>query len=304
MGSWSGTEVGMLKTAAIALISIASPLAANAASLHQFSDLGLSGDGRSLVSVEADRAEGAGGAGHGAVVVRGTDGVVRLKYDPCAACRYADPVWAPDDGRLAFIGSAEGTATLYVAQDGAARPVAAIQGLAGTPHWSPDGREVALLVTENARKEAGASRAGARQVGEQGEGDDVQRIAIVTLATGAVTLVSPAKTYVYEYDWTPDGQGFVATAAEGNGDNNWWIASLRAFGRDGSARVIAAPDTQIAFPRVSPDGRTVAFIGGLMSDFGAFGGDVYTVPLAGGGPRDVTPDFKGTVNSIAWRGPS
>jgi dipeptidyl aminopeptidase/acylaminoacyl peptidase len=53
---------------------------------------------------------------------------------------------------------------------------------------------------------------------------------------------------------------------------------------------------------VSPDGRTVAFIGGLMSDFGSVGGDVYTVPLEGGEPVDVTPDYKGTFNGIAWRG--
>ncbi len=37
-------------------------------------------------------------------------------------------------------------------------------------------------------------------------------------------------------------------------------------------------------PRVSPDGRTVAFIGGIMSDFGSVGGDVYTVPIGGGEP--------------------
>ena len=46
---------------------------------------------------------------------------------------------------------------------------------------------------------------------------------------------------------------------------------------------------QLDFPRVSPDGRTVAFIGGLMSDFGSVGGDVYTVPVAGGEPTDITP---------------
>ncbi len=55
-------------------------------------------------------------------------------------------------------------------------------------------------------------------------------------------------------------------------------------------------------PRVSPDGRTVAVIGGLMSDFGSVGGDLYTVPLAGGTPVDVTPGMKSTVRSLYWTG--
>ncbi|MEI9931547.1 MAG: hypothetical protein WDM89_13670 [Rhizomicrobium sp.] len=36
---------------------------------------------------------------------------------------------------------------------------------------------------------------------------------------------------------------------------------------------------QIELPRVSPDGKTVAFIGGLMSDWRSIGGDLYLVPL-------------------------
>ncbi|MDZ5650178.1 S9 family peptidase [Nitrospirillum sp. BR 11828] len=297
---WWGADRRVL--AAATAIGVTLAAGARAENLHQYSGLTLSGDGKRLAVVEADKAEGAGSAGHGAVVVRGADGAVALKVDPCNSCRYGNPAWSPDDKTLAFVGSAGGQAVLYLLDGATARPLAALQGLAHTPRWSPDGREIALLVTENAKKEAGATQAGARQVGEQGEGDDVQRIAIVTVASGAVKLVSPDRTYVYEYDWTPDGQGFVATAAEGNGDNNWWIASLRAFGRDGSARVIAAPQTQIAFPRISPDGKTVAFIGGLMSDFGSFGGDVYTVPFQGGQPKDVTAGYAGTLTSLAWRG--
>jgi dipeptidyl aminopeptidase/acylaminoacyl peptidase len=56
---------------------------------------------------------------------------------------------------------------------------------------------------------------------------------------------------------------------------------------------------------VSPDGRTVAFIGGLMSDFGSVGGDVYAVALAGGAPRNLTPGFRGSFTSLSpWRSAS
>ena len=67
-------------------------------------------------------------------------------------------------------------------------------------------------------------------------------------------------------------------------------------------RIIAAPKYQMNYPRVSPDGKSVAFIGGIMSDFGSVGGDVYLVPVAGGEPKNVTPDFKGSFASIVWRG--
>jgi dipeptidyl aminopeptidase/acylaminoacyl peptidase len=41
-----------------------------------------------------------------------------------------------------------------------------------------------------------------------------------------------------------------------------------------------------------------------MSDFGAVGGDIYTVPLAGGTASDRTPGVRMTFTSLAWRGPN
>ena len=140
-------------------------------------------------------------------------------------------------------------------------------------------------------------------MGEIGVSEDEQRIAVVPADGGALKLVSPADSYIYEYAWTPDGKGFAATTAKGNGDNNWWIATLDYVdGATGAARVIAAPKMQMNMPRVSADGKTVAFIGGLMSDWGSVGGDVYVVPLAGGAPTDVTPNYKGTFQGLDWRG--
>ena len=113
--------------------------------------------------------------------------------------------------------------------------------------------------------------------------------------------ISPADRYVYEYDWTPDGRGFVATTALGNGDNNWWVATLDAIDAGtGAVRTIAKPATQLNFPRVSPDGKTVAYIGGLMSDFGSVGGDIWTVPFAGGSPANRTEGHDATITSLDW----
>ncbi len=57
---------------------------------------------------------------------------------------------------------------------------------------------------------------------------------------------------------------------------------------------------QIAVPRFSPDGKQIAFIGGLMSDQGSIGGDIYVMPATGGDPKNVTPDRPSTPAYIAW----
>ncbi|WP_267381563.1 MULTISPECIES: S9 family peptidase [unclassified Sphingomonas] len=281
----------------VALILAASPASAQ---VHRFAALALSPAGDRIADVES------GDADHGAIMVRGLDGAILRKIDPCAACSYSGLTFGPD-GTLAFLARdrAAGVVRLSVADARGARTIATIGGIAQTPRFSPDGRRIALLVTLAANKEAGASQAGVRQVGEIGEANDEQRLAVFdiggTVAAKDVAPVSPAGRYVYEYDWTPDGAGFVATTALGNGDANWWVATLDAIdARTGTVRSIARPSTQANYPRVSPDGKTVAYIGGLMSDFGSVGGDIWTVPIGGGTPTDRTPDYKASVTSLDW----
>ncbi len=57
---------------------------------------------------------------------------------------------------------------------------------------------------------------------------------------------------------------------------------------------------QIAVPRWSPDGKQIAFIGGLMSDQGATGGDVWIFPSTGGQPRNLTPQRPTSPAWIEW----
>lgn len=290
-----------MKLLALASLLVATP--AFASSIHQFSDLALAPSGDKLAAVESDDPGNLAEEPHGQVVVRDGLGKIIAHYDPCAQCRYSSTAWSPKADTLLFLAADEkaGKTTLYRAGPDGARPLTVISGVANTPRFSFDGRSVALLVTLGAHKKTGAIQASAPQVGEIGQSNDEQRIAVLALAGGQLQLISPADTYVYEYSWTPDGKGFVATAAKGNGDNNWWIASLDYVDANG-LRVIAAPKMQMNMPVVSPDGKTVAFIGGLMSDWGSIGGDLYTVPLSGGTPIDVTPNYKGTFDGVEWRG--
>ena len=287
-----------LAVAAIIGAVVASPAAA---APRQYGALAISADGSQIASVE--------GEGHARVVLRRVaDGTVTTTLDPCPVCFYSGLSFAPD-GAIAFLARdfRAGTVTLELAEGDRVRAVASVKGIAQAPRFSADGSRIALLVTIGAAKEAGAAQAGVRQVGEIGEKNDSQRLAIfdraapAPIAPEAVTPISPEGRYVYEYDWLPDGSGVIATSVLGNGDANWWVATLdRIDARSGAVTTIAKPPVQMNFPRVSPDGREVAFIGGLMSDFGSVGGDVWVVGTGGGTPRNLTAGQSATAISLDW----
>jgi len=192
---------------------------------------------------------------------------------------------------------------LWVA-DLASGRVAEVTHVAGqlrAPAWSPDGKAIALLHIAGRAAEAGPTRPVPRDSGVVGETPEEQRLVVVDPAAGTLREASPPDLYVYEFDWSPDGASFAGVAAHGSGDDNWWIAQLYTFERaTGAARSVLQPPFQVAVPRWSPDGREIAFIGGLMSDQGVTGGDVYAIPAAGGEARNLTPEMPASAAWLAW----
>ncbi|MGC1105536.1 MAG: S9 family peptidase [Candidatus Acidiferrales bacterium] len=224
-----------------------------------------------------------------------------------AAAAESDIAWSPDSKSIAFFSDAahSGQSQLYVAALGAApRQLTHIKGDVSSPLWSPDGKTIAFLYIENAPRAAGPLAAETQPEGVIREASYEQRLALVDLATGRLRQISPADMYVYEYDWSPDSAKIVATAAHGNGDNNWWIADLCIFDTVHPAPpqsiFKSTTEIQIGTPKWSPDGQSIAFIGGLMSDEGSIGGDIYALPITGGDARDLTPGMKASASSLQW----
>ncbi len=215
--------------------------------------------------------------------------------------------WSPDSKKLAFLSDAAkaGQLQLYVMDvagpSGSARKLTQVKGFLSTPGWSPDGKTIAVLFTENATRAAGPLVAETPETGEIKDSFFEQRLALVDVATAKLDQISPADTYVYEYDWSPDGLRFAVTAALGNGDNNWYIAELFTLdAATGLMKSIYKPPLQIANPAWSPDGQRIAFIGGLMSDEPSVGGDIFTIAATGGEATNITPEMKASASWLAW----
>jgi dipeptidyl aminopeptidase/acylaminoacyl peptidase len=235
-----------------------------------------------------------------------------------ARCQEGELAWAPDAKALAFFSDCAkpgGQTDLYLSRlDGKpAQRLTELNGYVEAPAFAPDGHAVAILYVEGATRAAGALAAMKPWAGVIGEdGVEIQRVALARVDVQKPTapeMATPAKLHVYEFDWRPDSQGLAYVAADPPGENNWWVAKLyiQALPTSGmgEAKAILTPETvdgplhglQIAVPRWSPDGKVIAFIGGLMSDQGSTGGDVWIMPAAGGRPADLT---EGRPTSPAW----
>jgi dipeptidyl aminopeptidase/acylaminoacyl peptidase len=232
----------------------------------------------------------------------------RLTAGTGQACTEDNLAWSPDSKSLVFTSdcnapsNASDQADVYLASPASGsispRRLTHLHGGVTTLAFSPDGLYIACLYIEGATRPAGALAAMKPPAGVIGvEGLEIQRVATVETASGEFRQITPATLHVYEYDWARDSRQLAYIAAAPPGENNWWVAQLYTQPlASGQPRSILDPEhtpgplhgLQIAVPRWSPDGQKIAFIGGLMSDQGVTGGDIYLVPASGGTAESLT----------------
>jgi dipeptidyl aminopeptidase/acylaminoacyl peptidase len=229
-------------------------------------------------------------------------------------CNESSIAWSPDSKTLAFLSDcdANGQSDFYLAEPSAKsapRRLTHLHGIPEAPAFSPDGKQLGFLYVEGATRRASplaAEKPPAGVIGE--EGLEIKGAWTIGLEGGHIYQVTPANLYTYEFDWSPDSKQLAYIAAPPPGENNWWVAQLYTQPLGEKPTSILDPANspgplhglQIAVPRWSPDGKQIAFIGGLMSDQGATGGDIYSIPATGGAPTNLTPNRKASPAWFTW----
>ncbi len=278
--------------------------------VHSFSSVSISPDGNRVAWVEGNSTESNSGKGNTVYLLDWKKAGAKPKRvpngEPLENPEASEIAWSPDNRQIAFLSHGSNSQDqIYTAsaENGKSRCISNLDGHVKGLRWGANAQQLIFLYAEHGGG-GGPLEAEPAQTGVIGAGFHNQRLTLMSTDGSGLRQITPSELNVYEYDMSPDGKQFAAIAAPGPADNNWWTAKLYTVPvESGKMDLIYAPpvERQIAAPHWSPDGSKIGFLGGLMSDEGFDGGDIFVVPARGGQTRNLTEGSKATPTGLQWR---
>ena len=253
--------------------------------------------------------------------------------------RDSSPVWSPDGKRIAFISDRDGTSQLHIMWMDT-REVAQLTHLQRTPsnlRWSPDGKQIAftslvpdedpILPIRLPRRPEGAQWARPAVIVDRltwardGQGP-IPRGFTHVYVIDAIVGGTPRQITTGKYnhsgaEWSPDGKKILISGIR-KPDAEYLRGDSEIYSVDvatGEIKTLTSRKGPDGSPRMSPDGKHVAYTGYDDQQFTNHVGSLYVMAPDGSGaklwagglpssPADVewAPDSSGVYYSMQERG--
>nr|BBH86492.1 peptidase [Thermosporothrix sp. COM3] len=204
-----------------------------------------------------------------------------------------EPCWSPDGRWLAFVATPEGQQKpqLYRINPDGGDP----EQLCSMPNgvmnlaWAPDGSRISFLSLEGEEPKSDPKVLGPERY---------CRLWAVRPGHTVPEPITPPNVTVFEYVWSPDSKQVALYYSHGSDYTDWYNSEIGVVpANGGSVRQLTLLQWQARALAWSPDSTRIAYLSGRWSDPGRGCGDIFTVSVADGQTRNLTP---GIDCSPAW----
>lgn len=211
----------------------------------------------------------------------------------------SSPAWQPRSAKLSYLSPAGQVATVDLqtgvtgSVTGHGRPILKYA-------WSPDGRQLAFLSLDAPLKPG-------LPIAIDRNNLPMYRLWLFDTATRQEKLITPGDYSAGGYDqwfpdtfsWSPDSQALAFSRRPHAKAGGHLYGDIAIVTVDGAVRTITSAEGMEGYPVWSPDGKSIAYLANHRYHW-VVTSDLMLVPVAGGQPRNLTPQFDESVKEFAF----